>query len=102
MLSNFFLFCFHNAIPSYGFLSQIYVIHINYSMVGRSIADISDRGGSAKVNMPPRSDTKAMDRPTVLCDISYGECATDEPFCMRRQNIIKTTPFFSRRSIPLI
>ena len=29
--------------------------------------------------------------------ILYGECATDESFCMRRPNIFKTTPFFTRR-----
>ena len=35
---------------------------------------------------------------TILCIvISYGECATDGPFCMRRPNIFKTTPFFTRR-----
>ena len=38
----------------------------------RCIADISDQGAifteeqSAEVNMPPRSDIEAMDRPTVL------------------------------------
>ena len=42
------------------------------STVGRSIANISDRGAiftevqSAEVNMLPRSDIEAMDRPTVL------------------------------------
>ena len=41
-------------------------------MVGRSIANILDRGAiftearSTEVNMPPRSDIEAMDRPTVL------------------------------------
>ena len=47
-------------------------ICIIYSTVGRSIADIYDRGTifteacSAEVNMSPRSDVEAMDRPTVL------------------------------------
>ena len=47
-------------------------MYIIYSTVGRSIADISDRGAiftkapSAEVNMASRSDVEAMDRPTVL------------------------------------
>ena len=41
--------------------------------------------------MPPRSDTEAMDQPTLLriCNISYGECATDEPFCVRQPHIFE-------------
>ena len=51
-----------------------------------------------------RSDIEAMDRPTycTICDISYGECATDEPFRVRRRNTFKTKPFFTWRSISLI
>ena len=47
-------------------------IGIINSMVGRSIADMSDRGAifieaqSLEVYMLPRSDIEAMDRPTVL------------------------------------
>ena len=42
-----------------------------YSTVGRSIGNISDPRRhiylGAKVNMPPRSDIEAIDRPTMLC-----------------------------------
>ena len=51
-----------------------------------------------EVNMLPRSDIEAMDQPPVLY-ISYGECATDEPFCVRGPNIFKMMPFFTRRLI---
>ena len=41
---------------------------IYYSTVGRSIADsyIRPEARSTEVNMPPRSDIEAIDRPTVL------------------------------------
>ena len=46
------------------------------------IGDIFIEAQSAEVNIPPRSYTEAMDRPTVSYNytIYYGECATDEPF----------------------
>ena len=56
------------------------------STVGRSIADISDprrhiyRG--TKVNMPPRSDIEAIDRPTVLYKLLYSKiCAQQMNIC---------------------
>ena len=56
-------------------------------MVGRSIANIYDlrryiyRGAKRRGKyMSPRSYIEAMDLPTVLYTIYYGECATDEPF----------------------
>ena len=47
-----------------------------------------------KPHMPLRSDIEAMDQPAILY-ISYGECATDEPFCVRRLNIGKDVIFHS-------
>ena len=49
--------------------------------------------------MPPRSDIEAMDRPIlyyIIYDISYGYCTTDEPFCVRWQNIFE---YITRRLI---
>ena len=60
------------------------------STVGRSIADISDprrhiyRG--TKVNMPPRSDIEAIDRPTVL-SILYSK------ICAQQMNILPENAF---------
>ena len=80
------------------------------STVGRSIANISNRGTiftevrSAEINMLPRSDIEAMDRPTVLYVI-YRMVSLQQAnlsFCVRRQNIFKTLLFYTRRSIPLI
>ena len=34
---------------------------------------------------------------TILCDISYAECATDKPFCIRQPNIFEKTLFFTWR-----
>ena len=42
---------------------------------------------SAEINMLPRSDTEAMDQPTILYMLLYGECETDKPFCVRWPNI---------------
>ena len=62
-----------------------------YSKVGRSIANIYDRGvifteaWSVEVNMLPRSDIEAMDQPTVLqylSQVTYGftrNCRVDIP-----------------------
>ena len=35
----------------------------------------------------------------TIYDISYGECATDEPFCMRRPNSLKRRHFTLRFDI---
>ena len=51
--------------------------------------------------MPLRSDIRKGYGPTyhTIYDISYGEFATDKPFCVRRPNIFETTPFFTQRLI---
>ena len=51
--------------------------------------------------MPLRSDIHKGYGPTyhTIYDVSYGEFATDKPFCVRRSNIFETTPFFTRRLI---
>ena len=46
--------------------------------------------------MPPKLGIEAMDLPTILY-ISYGECATDVPLCVRQPKSFKKTPFFSQR-----
>ena len=33
----------------------------------------------------------------TIYNIQYGECATDEPLCVRQPNISTTTPFFTQR-----
>ena len=54
--------------------------------------------------MPPRPDIEAMHGPPyhIIYDISYGECATDKPFCERRPNIFETMPFLGRLWRPYI
>ena len=74
-----------------------------YSTVGRSIANILDRGAKCRGKYAAKVRYRGYG-PTyhTICDILFGECATDEPFCVRWQNIFKTTPFFTQRSLPLI
>ena len=45
--------------------------------------------------MPPRSDIYRGYGPTyhTIYDISYGECAIDEPFCVRQLNIFEAMSF---------
>ena len=70
-----------------------------YSMVGRSIADISDPrhhiyqgakrlGKYAKVKYRGYGPTYH-----TIYDISYGECITDEPFCVRWLKFFKHLHF---------
>ena len=65
-----------------------------YSMVERSIANISDLG----TIFTEAQSTEVRYRgygPTyrTIYNVSPGECATDEPFHVRQQSISKTTPF---------
>ena len=48
--------------------------------------------------MPLRLDIEAMDLPTLLYNyvISYGECATDKPFCVRQPSSLKSAIFHSK------
>ena len=82
---------------------------IIYSTVGRSIANILDRGTifteaqSAEGNMPSIKVRYRGYGPTyrTICDILYGECATDEPFCVRRLNIFEKKPFSKKSHFSL-
>ena len=74
-----------------------------YIQYGREVHSryIRPEAQSAEVNMPLRSDIRKGYGPTyhTIYDISYGEFATDKPFCVRRPNIFETTPFFTQRLI---
>ena len=75
-------------------------------MVGRFIADISDprchiyRGAKLRGKYAAEVGYRGYG-PTyhTIYGISYGECTTDEPFCMRWLNILEKMPFFTRRLI---
>ena len=85
------------------YLSALLLICIIYRMVGRSIADVSDsrchihwgtkRRGNYAVEVGYRGYGLTYH---TIYDISYCECATDEPFCVRCPNVFKMTPFFTR------
>ena len=85
------------------YLSALLLICIIYRMVGRSIADVSDsrchihwgakRRGNYAVEVGYRGYGLTYH---TIYDISFGECATDEPFCVRCPNVFKMTPFFTR------
>ena len=101
------LLCTHKSAKSplkYGVPGRLDLDICNtYSTVGRSIANILDRGAKCRGKYAAKVRYRGYG-PTyhTICDVLFGESATDEPFCVRWQNIFKTTPFFTRRSIPLI
>ena len=88
---------------------RISCIIILYSMVGRSIANIAIQpeapciyGGAkcrGKYATKVRYRGYGLTYHTIIYDISYGECATDEPFCVRLLNILEIMPFFTWRLV---
>ena len=78
-----------------------YICNIYY-MVGKSIANISNprchtlHRGKYAAEVRYRGYGPSYNTVYV---ISYGECATDEPFCLRWPNIFKTASFFTQRLI---
>ena len=67
-------------------------LHVLCSMVGRSIADIYPTRGAifTEAQSMPLIGYRSYGPPYhSIYDILYGECATDERFCVRRQNILK-------------
>ena len=71
-------------------------------MVGRTIADISNprphiyRGAQCRGKYAAEVGHGGYGLTYhTIYDILYGECATDEPFCVRQPSIFETMPFFT-------
>ena len=63
-----------------------------YRIVGRSIADIYPTRGKYAAEVRYRGPPYH-----TIYVISYGECVTDEPYCMRWPNSFKKMRLYTRR-----
>ena len=98
--------CNNEAVSMHVCICTIHYVLYLYSMVGRSIADISDPrhhiywGTKRRGTYAAKAGYRGYG-PTyhTIYDILYGECATDDPFCVRQPNIFEKTPFFTQRLI---
>ena len=73
-------------------------VHCRY--IQPKLAYLLQRFAPRSVNMAPRVGYRGYGSTYQTINYmtyhNYGECATDEPFCVRRPNIFKKTPFFTR------
>ena len=72
----------------------------SYQNIGKQSSSLASVNENLVMAVPSYSGLFKFNLPYYnMIRISYGECATDEPFCVRWTSICQTTPFFTRRLI---